>query len=1009
MKKRAIIIGAGPAGLTAAYELLQRTDIIPVVLEKSGYIGGISRTMDYKGNRMDMGPHRFFSKSDRVMEWWLHIMPFADDTNTTITYQNKSRAISGTAPAGPASDKVMLVIQRLTRIYFLRKFFAYPIQLSIETLRTLGLAQTLKILFSFLWIRVFPRKPEKSLEDFIINKFGKELYLLFFKDYTEKVWGVPCHEISAEWGAQRIKGVSLSKAVLQAVKSLRNGKQGDVGQKGTETSLIEQFLYPKKGPGALWEEVARQVQEMGGEVYLHQDVQSICQEDGAITSVTTVDQLSGEVRAWQGEYFFSTMPVQELIAALNGQVPEEVKEVAAGLKYRDFINVGVLLKKMTQELKDNWIYIQERDVKVGRLMIYNNWGGGMVRDPETTWIGMEYFCNKTDEFWALDDEAIKELAIGELEQMELARVEDVLDLTVKRMEKTYPAYFGTYDRFEEIRAFTNGFANLFLVGRNGMHKYNNADHSMLTAMVAVDNIVAGVTSKANLWAINTEQEFHEEKQRPDAAVPPVRVTAPETFGQYVFKKHKRWVWTAFALVIGQFFLFKHYYPFANFMYDSYYYVDGAAKNLDINTWPIGYSRFLRIISAFTHSDTILVFIQYLILESAFIYLFFSMKYLVGLSRQVATILFIFFLINPAFLCASNYVLSDALFLALSVIWFTELLWILCKPSTKRVMFQVLLLVTLFTIRYNALYYPLISFTVILLGKMKWPLKLASVGLTVVLLAGFIRFNQEKYRELTGQPQLTSFGGWQLVGNAMIMYRNFTDFSGDKPPAELADLHARVVHHLDSLNHVKNRADTSLQLYWLWYESSPFRKLLVETDKQDPKGSDFKHYASLGNLYGSYAAFLIKRHPLAFARYYLLKNLEWFTVPPKEFLGVYNLGRDSVGKEVSEWFHYKSQKVKGFTKELAVIKIYPILMTLLNVGFILGMVGYLVLKGYEKASPRLQVFLRLAALAWLGNLFFSILASPIMLRYQLFNMVVLSVAVALLAELLINIDRSNAPA
>src|SRR5258708_2980402 len=713
------------------------------------------------------------------------------------------------------------------------------------------------------------------------------------------------------------------------------------------------------------------------------------------------------------------MPVQELVKALDGMVPEEVKEVAAGLQYRDFINVGILLRQLSArngrgeyeklELKDNWIYIQERDVKVGRLMIYNNWGNGMIKDPNTVWIGMEYFCNKTDDFWALDDESIKQLAIVELEKMELARVDDVLDATVKRMEKTYPAYFGTYDRFDKIRVFTDQFANLFMVGRNGMHKYNNADHSMLTAMVAVDNIGAGVTEKANLWAINTEQEYHEEKQGKEAVVPPTQIPVPETFGQYVFKKHKRWVWTAIALVIAQFFLFKHYYPFANFMYDSYYYVDGAAKNLDINTWPIGYSRFLRIVSAFSHSDMILVFLQYLILESALLYLFFSMKSLIGLSRQVGLAIFLFFQVNPALLCASNYVLSDSLFLAMSVCWFTELLWMLFRPSTKRLLLQVLLVTVLFTIRYNALYYPLISFTVILLAKTRWPLKLVSIGLTVLLLVGFIRFNQEKYRALTGQPQLSSFGGWQLAGNAMIMYRNFKDFSGDKPPAELEDLHARVVGHLDSLNHLKNRPDTSLQLYWLWYESSPFRRMLVDVDRQDPRGSDFKHYASLGNLYGSYAAFLIKKHPLAFARSYLLKNLKWFSVPAKEFLGTYNLGRDSVGKDVSEWFHYKSQKVKGFTKELGVIKLYPILMTLLNVGFILGILGYLVLKGYEKASPRLQLFLRLSVLVWLSNFFFSILASPIMLRYQLFNMVVLSVSVALLAELLINIDHTNAPA
>ncbi len=530
MTPKAIIIGAGPAGLTAAYELLTRTDIIPIILEKSGDIGGISKTINYKGNRMDMGPHRFFSKSDRVMKWWLNIMPLEEGAvkDITISYQNKVRNISTDdqrIALGRAADpeKRMLIIPRLTRIYFLRRFFAYPINLSIETLRALGLISTIKILFSFLFIRLFPRKPEKSLEDFIINKFGKQLYTLFFKDYTEKVWGVSCQEIPREWGAQRIKGVSLSKAIGQAVRSRLKKDEPDIGQKQTETSLIQQFLYPRYGAGSLWEEVARQVQEMGGEIHLHQQVAHIHAKDRAVTSVNTIDSLTGEPGIWEGDYFFSTMPVQELIAGMTMDVPEDVKKVAAGLQYRDFINVGILLKQLSVpvkgkpgyeklDLKDNWIYIQERNVKAGRLMFYNNWGDGMIKDRGTTWVGLEYFCNKTDQFWALPDHDIQRVAIDELEKMELARAEDVLDITVQRMEKTYPAYFGTYGEFDKIRSLTDRFDNLFLIGRNGMHKYNNADHSMLTAMVAVDNICDGVPGKENIWAINTEQSYHEEKE-----------------------------------------------------------------------------------------------------------------------------------------------------------------------------------------------------------------------------------------------------------------------------------------------------------------------------------------------------------------------------------------------------------------------------------------------------------------------------------------------------------------
>lgn len=515
MKQKAIIIGAGPAGLTAAYELLKRTSIIPVILEKSGDTGGLAKTVNYKGNRMDMGPHRFFSKSDRVMDWWMNIMPLeeTEDKTINISYQNKSREIPAGAGTRMNKDNSMLIINRLTRIYFLRKFFTYPIQLSIETLTNLGFMHTVRILFSYLRARLFPIRNEISLQDFLINRFGRELYLTFFKDYTEKVWGISCENISAEWGAQRIKGVSVSKAIQHAVKTTFNRSGGDIGQKGTETSLIEKFLYPAKGAGQMWEEVARQVKEMGGEIHYYEDVRHIDSVEGQIVTVQTVNSESGLSGSWEGDYFFSTMPVQELIKGMGKEkVPEEVKTAAAGLLYRDFINVGVLLKKMSMpldKLKDSWIYIQDKEVKVGRIQIYNNWGPYMVKDPGTIWIGLEYFCNKEDAFWKQDNEIIGQLAINELKKIELASSDDVLDLTVQRMEKTYPAYFGTYDHFPLIRNFVDQFDNLFLIGRNGMHKYNNTDHSMLTAMTAVDNIISGILSKDNIWAVNTEQDYHE--------------------------------------------------------------------------------------------------------------------------------------------------------------------------------------------------------------------------------------------------------------------------------------------------------------------------------------------------------------------------------------------------------------------------------------------------------------------------------------------------------------------
>jgi protoporphyrinogen oxidase len=551
IRKKAIIIGAGPAGLTAAYEMLKRTDILPVILEKSDDIGGISKTINYKGNRMDIGGHRFFSKSDRVMNWWMNIMPPQQEAGSSfsIQYQNKSRKVdvNGTAAADP--DKVMLVRKRLSRIYFLRKFFTYPITLSIETLRKLGIFRTITILFSYLKAQLFPRKPENSLEDFMINRFGKTLYELFFRDYTEKVWGVPCHEIPAEWGAQRIKGVSIRKALQHAIREATKAKKkvtGDIAQKDTETSLIEQFLYPKFGPGQLWEEVARQVQEMGGIIHMHHSVKYIYTGYNRVTEVIAINQETGVALPLEGDYFFSTMPVKELIAGIAGAVPPRVKEIAAGLQYRDFITVGILLKRLSYQdkhtgewkplkLEDTWIYIQEKEVTVGRLQLFNNWSPYMVKDPDTIWVGMEFFCNETDAFWKLPDADISALAIEELEKIGLATAGNVLDSTVLRVEKTYPAYFGAYAHFDKVRAYTDTLENLFLVGRNGMHKYNNADHSMLTAMVAVDNIIAGITSKENIWAINTEQEYHEEKTVPDT---PAAMPVSQVQSSFMDKKNK---------------------------------------------------------------------------------------------------------------------------------------------------------------------------------------------------------------------------------------------------------------------------------------------------------------------------------------------------------------------------------------------------------------------------------------------------------------------------------------
>lgn len=534
-KQQVIIIGAGPAGLTAAYELLDKTDVHPYVAEMSGEIGGISRTARYKGNRIDIGGHRFFSKSDVVMQWWQNILPMQgapaiDDRQlgreVPVATQVTQRDIAATpvtslAPDPEVADAVMLVRNRLSRIYFLRKFFDYPISLSKKTIVNLGLTRIMKIGFSYLRASAFPRKPVKSLEDYLVNQFGVELYQTFFRDYTEKVWGVPCNEIKPEWGAQRIKGLSLSKTVLHALKSVFSHKS-DIDQKKTETSLIELFLYPKFGPGQLWETVAGKVQQHGGEIAMQQRAVGVRTQGNRITGIEFENAISGARELREADYYISTMPVRELIVAMGDIVPPEVKAVAQGLCYRDFTTVGLLVNKLAINnttstktvnniIPDNWIYIQEPDVKLGRIQIFNNWSPYLVADPGKVWIGLEYFCREGDELWRQSDADYTRFAVSELAKIGIVDPAEVLDSVVIRVPKAYPAYFGTYDDFGVIRDYLNQFENLFLIGRNGMHRYNNMDHSMLSAMTVVDNIRQGVLGKDNIWAVNTEEEYHESK------------------------------------------------------------------------------------------------------------------------------------------------------------------------------------------------------------------------------------------------------------------------------------------------------------------------------------------------------------------------------------------------------------------------------------------------------------------------------------------------------------------
>ena len=545
-QKIAIIAGAGPAGLTAAYELLKRTDIHPIVLESTNAIGGIAQTFNYKGNRIDIGGHRFFSKSDRVMKWWFNILPkqgkpAADDmeknhdvdfvAEAIVDFLCPECGVSGkkAAPDPEKEDQVMLQRPRLSRIYYHKNFFPYPIGITLTVARRLGILNTALIGFSYIKAQIVPVKQETYLDAFFINRFGRRLYETFFKDYTEKVWGVPCNQIRADWGAQRIKGLSLKRAVTHAIKDLLTS-DFKKAQQERETSLITRFFYPKYGPGQMWETVTEQIRACGGEVRMKRRVVGVKlkEESGKrkVTSVTIESVDTGETEEVPCDYFFSTMPIRHLVGMMHPKPDDRVCEVAEGLVYRDFLTVGLLLKKLhvqeqgrkpSTSVPDNWIYVQDGGVNVGRIQIFNNWSPYMVADRKnSTWIGLEYFVNEGDKLWVMPDQDLITLGIGEMEKIGFARKEDILDACVLRMPKAYPAYFGSYDQLGVIQDFTCGIENLYLIGRNGMHRYNNQDHSMLTAMTAVDNIAAGRTDNRNIWDVNVEPTYHEEKEQSEA-------------------------------------------------------------------------------------------------------------------------------------------------------------------------------------------------------------------------------------------------------------------------------------------------------------------------------------------------------------------------------------------------------------------------------------------------------------------------------------------------------------
>ena len=519
-QKIVVIIGAGPAGLTAAHELLTRTNLRPIVLEAGDVVGGLARTVKLYGNRADLGGHRFFSKSGRVVSWWFSMLPLQrmeglvpEPTMRAVLRAIPQAAAYANGPDPASTDEVMLVRTRLSHILFRRKFFDYPLSPTFATLRDLGPATLFRFAMSYGYARLFPLKEVNSLEDFFISRFGRELYRTFFKDYTEKVWGVPCSRIQPAWGAQRIKELSIGKALLDALRRLLPRGLGRQGEK-TETSLISFFLYPKLGVGQMWDTAASRIGALGGEIRLNHCVVGIDRDGARVTGVRVKDAATGRTVTIHADYVFSTMPIRDLVLGMGESVPLPVREAAADLRYRDFLTLVLLfrsLKTRDGRLLDNWIYVQEADVQVGRIQVFNNWSPSLVSDPTCTLLGLEYFCQDTDALWSMSDRDLIALGIRELEELKLAGPDAFLDGNVIRSPKAYPAYFGGYERFPLIREYLDRIDNLFLIGRNGMHRYNNMDHSMLTAMTAVDNIINGVATRENIWRVNTEEEYHEEK------------------------------------------------------------------------------------------------------------------------------------------------------------------------------------------------------------------------------------------------------------------------------------------------------------------------------------------------------------------------------------------------------------------------------------------------------------------------------------------------------------------
>ncbi len=513
-KMNIVIIGAGPAGLSCAYHLLKNNKKLKVtILEEDNQVGGISKTISHNGNRMDLGGHRFFTKNKEVENLWFELMPLQGKPAYDDKLLQTKKEFPNNNIDPEKSENVMLLRNRISRIFYNHKFFDYPISLNLKTIKKMGFITTTKCGFSYLKSS-FLKKEENNLENFYINRFGYKLYSMFFKDYTTKLWGRSPKEIDSSWGSQRVKGISIKEVLIDYYKKLFKLKNNN-----KETSLIENFYYPKYGPGQLYTVMAEKIEKKGGKILLNSKVVNIKKKNNIIEEVTYLN--NNKKNSISCDKVVSSMPIKDLINCLNN-IPKDISEISNKLPYRDFITIGVLIPKIDLEnetkiktihnnIPDNWIYIQDSSVKMGRIQIFNNWSPYLVKSSiDTMWLGLEYFCTENDSFWNKSDNELVSLAKKELSSIGIYKGK-IKDSKVVRVKKAYPAYFDTYSRFNEVREFLNNINNLYCIGRNGQHRYNNMDHSMLTAIETV-RVIKDNLDKSIIWDVNADKEYHEEKK-----------------------------------------------------------------------------------------------------------------------------------------------------------------------------------------------------------------------------------------------------------------------------------------------------------------------------------------------------------------------------------------------------------------------------------------------------------------------------------------------------------------